>query len=126
MKTVLLLDDARAIRSVFAELVRQAGYEAQTAQSAEEALQYIVDYGIPDLIISDIHMPGLGGLEFCRRVRNLSKQTPIIVMTALSDKALVAQGEQIGVHSWMLKPIGPEYFLNKLKMILDEVQALST
>lgn len=126
MKTVLLLDDVRAIRSVFAEVIRQAGFEAQTAASAREALEYIVDHGAPDLIVSDIHMPGIDGMEFCKRVRQFSRHTPIVVMSALSDKDLIVQAQQLGVHSWMLKPVTPEYFLNKLNLILGEAQALST
>jgi len=125
MKTVLLLDDARSIRSVYAEVIRQAGFEAQTASSAEEGLQYIVDHGTPDLIVTDINMPGISGLEFCKRVRNVAKHTPIIVMSALSDKSLVAQAKELGVHGWILKPAEPEYFLNKISYVLGQPQALS-
>lgn len=126
MKTVLLLDDARSIRSVYAEVIRQAGFEAQTASSAEEGLQQIVDHGTPDLIVTDVNMPGMSGLEFCKRVRLVSRHTPIIVMSALSDKGLVAEARLVGVQAWMLKPVEPEYFLNKLKSCLGEAQALSS
>ena len=125
MKTVLLIDDARAVRSVYAEVVRQAGFQAQTASSAEEALQYIVDNGTPDLIVTDIKLPGISGLEFCKRFRKVAKHTPVLVMSALSDKGLVAEAKTVGVQGWLLKPVEPEYFLNKLKSVLGEAQALS-
>ena len=125
MKTVLLVDDARSVRSVYAEVIRQAGFEAQTASSAEEALQYIVDNGTPDLIVTDINLPGISGLEFCKRFRKVAKFTPVLVMSALSDKGLVAEARTVGVQGWMLKPVEPEYFLNKLKSVLGETQALS-
>ncbi|MCE2746747.1 MAG: response regulator [Burkholderiales bacterium] len=124
MKTVLLLDDARSIRSVYSEVIRQAGFEAVTASSAEEGLQYIVDHGTPDLIITDINMPGMSGMEFCKRVRHVAIQTPLLVMSVLSDKGLVAEARNLGVQGWMLKPVEPEYFLNKLKSVLGESQAL--
>lgn len=125
MKTVLLIDDARSVRSVYAEVIRQAGFEAQTASSAEEALQCIVDRGTPHLIVTDINLPGINGLEFCKRFRTVAKHTPILVMSALSDKGLVAEAKTVGVQGWMLKPVEPEYFLNKLKSVLGETQALS-
>ena len=125
MKTVLLIDDARAIRSVFAEMIRQAGFEPHTASSSEEALQHIIDNGTPDLIVTDINLPGISGLEFCKRFRKVARHTPILVMSAISDKGLVAEARSVGVQGWMLKPVEPEYFLNKLKSVLGEVQALS-
>jgi two-component system, chemotaxis family, chemotaxis protein CheY len=126
MKTVLLLDDARAIRSVYSEVIRQAGFEAITASSAEEGLQYIADHGTPDLIVTDINMPGMRGLEFCKRVQHVASHTPIFVMSALSDKGLVTEAKKVGVQGWMLKPVEPEYFLNKLKSVLGESQPLSS
>lgn len=126
MKTVLLVDDAKSIRSVFAEVIRQAGFEAQTASSAEEALQTIVDNGMPDLVVTDINLPGISGLEFCKRFRKVASHTPILVLSALSDKDLVAEARTVGVQGWMLKPVEPEYFLNKLKSVLGETQALSS
>lgn len=125
MKTVLLLDDARSIRSVYAEVIRQAGFDACTVSSAEEGLQHIVDHGTPDLIVTDINMPGINGLEFCRRVRHVAKHIPILVMSAQSDKGLVDEARAIGVQGWMLKPVEPEYFLNKLRSVLGAPQAVS-
>ena len=126
MKTVLLLDDVRAIRSVYAEVIRQAGFEAHTASSAEEGLQHIAEHGAPDLIVTDINMPGTSGLGFCKHVRSLSKQTPILVMSAYSDKDLVIEAKSPGIAGWMLKPVEPEYFLNTLRAVLGEPQTLST
>ncbi|HEX4918362.1 MAG TPA: response regulator [Limnobacter sp.] len=114
MKTVLLLDDARAIRSIFGELIRRAGFEAQTASTAEEGFQYIQEHGAPDLIVTDINMPGITGLEFCRRVRSMTNHVPILVLSAQSDKELIQEARQAGVNGWMLKPVEPEYFMNRV------------
>lgn len=125
MKTVLLLDDARAIRSVYAEVIRQAGFEAYTASSAEEGLQHIAEHGAPDLIVTDINMPDTSGIEFCKRLRKLTKHTPIIVMSAYSDKSLVIEAKSLGIMRWILKPVEPEYFLNTLRAVLGEPQTES-
>lgn len=126
MKKVLLLDDARAIRSVYAEVIRQAGFEVETASNAEDGLKYITEFGAPDLIVTDINMPGMCGLDFCRQVRQLSRHTAILVMSALSDKESIIEVMTLGIQGWLLKPVEPEYFLNKLKLILGEAHALST
>lgn len=125
MKTVLLLDDARAIRSVYAEVIRQAGFEAYTASSAEEGLQHIIEHGAPDLIVTDINMPGVDGIAFCQHLRNLTKHTPIVVMSAYSDKSQVLEARSLGIMRWILKPVEPEYFLNTLRAVLGEPQTLS-
>ena len=115
-----------SLSKAFAEIIRQAGFEPHTASSSEEALQHIIDNGTPDLIVTDINLPGISGLEFCKRFRKVAKHTPILVMSAISDKGLVAEARSVGVQGWMLKPVQPEYFLNKLKSVLDETQALSS
>jgi CheY-like chemotaxis protein len=125
MKKVLLVDDARSIRSVFSEVIRQAGFQAHTSSSAEEGFQFITENGVPDLIVTDINLPGVSGIEFCRQVRKVAQYTPILVISALSDKDLVAEAKIVGVQGWMLKPVEPEYFLSKLKSILGKPHALS-
>lgn len=126
MKTVLLLDDARAIRNIYSEVIRQAGFQAYTAADAEEGLLHIAEHGLPDLIVTDINMPGIGGLEFCKRVRDISKQVPMFVMSVYSERALVMEAQFLGITGWMLKPVEPEYFLNALRAVFDDPQTLST
>ncbi|WP_370263705.1 PleD family two-component system response regulator [Limnobacter sp.] len=120
MKTVLLLDDARSVRSVFGELIRKAGLEAHTASTAEEGFQYIQEHGAPDLIVTDINMPGITGLEFCRRVRHIEQSVPILVLSAQSDRSLIQEAQQAGVNGWMLKPVEPEYFMNRVMSALAQ------
>ncbi|HEX4855264.1 MAG TPA: response regulator, partial [Limnobacter sp.] len=111
MKKVLLVDESHSIRTTYAEVVRQAGFTAETVASAKEALQHIVEHGTPDLIITEINLPGLGGLEFCRRVRSVSRNTPIFIISTQSDKEQIAEARQIGIQGWLLKPVQPELLL---------------
>lgn len=126
MKTVLLLDDAQAIRSVYSEVIRQAGFQAHTAASGEEGLLHIDEHGMPDLIVTDINMLGIGGLEFCKRVRDISEHMPVFVMSSYSERHLVIEAQFLGINVWMLKPVKPEYFLNQLRTVLGDPQTLST
>lgn len=126
MKKVLLVDDSRSIRSVYAEVIRQAGFEAIAVEDAKAALQHIVEQGPPHLIVTEVNLPGMDGLELCKRVRTVSKSLPILVMSTKSDKALITTAKTLGLQGWLLKPVEPEYFLNKLNEMLSPVQTASS
>lgn len=120
MKTVLLLDDARSIRTLFAQLVEKAGHTAVTAENPSEALSLIADGLKPDLILTDINMPGMNGIEFAREVRSKLIGVPILVMSTESDKRLIMEAREAGVTGWLLKPVDHDTFMNKLRMLLGE------
>lgn len=120
MKKVLLLDDARSIRETYAAVVKQAGYEVDMASNAEEAIQKIIADGVPDLIVTDVNMPGISGIEFCKRIRAAAKGVPIIVMSSESDKNMIVDAKKAGISGWMLKPVPPEIFYNKIRSLLGE------
>jgi CheY-like chemotaxis protein len=79
----------------------------------------------PDLIILDILMPNMSGLEVCRRLRNEPglKETPIILLTALQGPDLGVKGRQAGATSTIRKPFGPEHILNAIERILGRKAA---
>jgi two-component system, chemotaxis family, chemotaxis protein CheY len=126
MKKVLLVDESRSIRSVYAEVIQQAGFEAIAVSDAKAALQHIVEHGTPSLIVTEVNLPGISGLELCKRVRAVSKDLPFLIMSAQSDKDLIAVAKSMDIQGWLLKPVEPEYFLNKLNAVLGPVQTLSS
>lgn len=63
MATILLIDDANTIRLVCAQILKQAGHDVRTAATAQQGIRDIVEAGAPDLIITDIDMPGMDGLD---------------------------------------------------------------
>jgi len=125
MKKVLLVDESRSIRTTYAEVVRQAGFSPEAVANAKEALHYIVEHGTPDLIITEINLPGLSGLEFCRRVRSVCKNTPILIISTQSSKEQIAEAKLVGIQGWLLKPVQPELLLNKLQTLFNPAQAVT-
>jgi CheY-like chemotaxis protein len=119
-KKVLLLDDARSIRIVFKKIIEEAGYVALIASNAQEALQMLHDGSTPDLIVSDLNMPGLNGIQFSKLALEMLPECPILIMSNESDKKLVQEAIAVGVSGWMLKPVDREVFVSKLHKFLEE------
>lgn len=109
-RRVLLVDDSRAQRQVFAIQLRRAGYEVSEAGSGFEALE-ICKAQEPDFVISDWVMPQLSGPELCQRFRALdrSKYGYFILLTSSSDSADITAGLAAGADDFLIKPVsGPE------------------
>ncbi len=104
MKKVLIVDDDPNIRFLFAEMLKMEGYEVITASTGTKALQLIVENNFA-LIILDIKMPGVHGLEVLRRLRDKGNETPIIICSAfegMKDDFII---ESYGVSDYLVKPI---------------------
>ncbi|MGR3318670.1 MAG: response regulator [Candidatus Anammoxibacter sp.] len=81
-KQILVIDDEEIIRESFVLALRDSGYSVETASTGEEGIEKVKE-GIPDLIFLDMRMPGIGGIEALRRLRNINKDVPIFIITAL-------------------------------------------
>jgi two-component system chemotaxis response regulator CheY len=118
MAIILLIDDANTIRNVCAQILKQASHEVRTAASAEAGIQEIVDFGVPNLIITDIDMPGMDGLELCERIRQTGATVPILVITSYSDKEMILKARALNLAGWLLKPVTPESLIQKVNEAL--------
>lgn len=117
-KKILVVEDIADTRDMLALMLRVEGYIVYTAVDGEEALK-LLETHCPDLIITDINMPRLDGLELIKLVRQLPecRELPIIVMTAYSsDKA--ADGLKAGADMALKKPIDPSSFMKGVTEIL--------
>lgn len=122
MAIILLIDDATTIRNVCAHILKQAGHEVRTAASAKEGIQDIVEAGAPDLIITDIDMPGMNGLDMCNRIRQTGAKLPILVITSHSDKEMIQKAKSLKLEGWLLKPVTPENLISKVDAALASRQ----
>lgn len=119
-KTTILVvdDDVRLLRFVRANL-ESVGYKVLLSEDAETAVG-VVEKEMPDVIILDVMLPGLGGFEFARRVREFSP-VPILMLTAKSEEADVVAGLRVGADDYMTKPFGVQELLARVEAIMRRV-----
>jgi DNA-binding response OmpR family regulator len=84
MKRILVVDDEEGIRQLYKEELEDEGYEVELAERGEEALEKI-SKAKPDVVILDLKMPGMGGLEVLERIREQDKDLPVVISTAYGE-----------------------------------------
>ena len=115
--TVLIVDDertlARAVKAFFAE----AGYEAEVADDGERALA-LVQTLRPDVVFTDVRLPGMSGIDLLRRIREFDPAIPVIIMTAYGTIEGAVEAVKLGAFDYMKKPVD----LEELKLLADRAR----
>ncbi len=112
---ILAIDDTRTLRELLCRTLRAASYDVVEAENGEEGLVRFGD-ARPDVVITDLNMPVLDGIEFTRavRARNDGAEVPIIILTTESGAEIKAEGRKAGATAWMVKPFDPQRLLDML------------
>jgi two-component system response regulator MprA len=113
---ILVVDDDAAITTALRRALSYEGYHVDIAHDGEEGLRDARDR-IPDLVILDVLMPGIDGLEFCRRVR-ASDDTPILMLTARDEVADRVRGLDAGADDYLVKPFASDELLARVRALL--------
>ncbi len=113
---ILVVDDETQIARVLRRGLSARGYEVQTASDGEEALQAFSQWPA-DLVITDLSMPQMGGLELCRRLRKLS-QVPIIVLSVKGEERTKVEALDAGADDYVTKPFGIDELLARVRAAL--------
>jgi DNA-binding NarL/FixJ family response regulator len=123
-KRLLVVDDDPGLLRAVAETLRTEGYEVKTARRGAEALVYIAE-SLPDLIVSDIRMPGMDGYELVRNLRASSRTRliPIVFLTAKDETADRIAGFRSGVDAYLTKPFEPDELVAVVANILKRVES---
>jgi two-component system nitrogen regulation response regulator GlnG len=116
---VWIIDDDRSIRWVFEKALAREGIEHRTFSAAQEALDAL-DSERPQVVVSDIRMPGLSGLEFMQRLKEKLPSTPVIIMTAYSDLESAVAAFQGGAFEYLPKPFDVDHAVELVRRALDE------
>ena len=110
-KTILIVDDSATMLMSLTSILSMAGYQVESATNGKLALDKLVAGLRPNLIVTDINMPVMGGLEMIGKVRALPgcRFFPILTLTTESETAKRDEGRRLGATGWLVKPIaGPE------------------
>lgn len=120
-KKVLIVDDEPSIVTLLEYNLKQAGFEVIAANDGEEGLQKaIVEQ--PDLIILDLMLPKMDGIEVCKQLRQQKIMVPILMLTAKDDEFDKVLGLELGADDYMTKPFSPREVVARMKAIFRRVQ----
>lgn len=113
---ILVVDDEPAILRALRTNLTARGYEVQAVQTGEEAVRHIQE-GAPDLVILDLMLPGMSGLEVCRRIRAESP-VPIMVLSARGEERAKVHALDLGADDYVTKPFGMDELLARTRALL--------
>src|SRR6266403_3043752 len=115
-KRILVVDDEQHITMVLRSGLRQHGYDVLVANEGESALE-LCEVWAPDLVVTDLSMPNLDGLEMCRRLRAFST-VPIIVLSVKCDESIKVEALDAGADDYVTKPFTMGELLARIRAIL--------
>ncbi|HEV3045792.1 MAG TPA: response regulator transcription factor [Solirubrobacteraceae bacterium] len=114
---VLVVEDDRAVRDALRRTLMLADYEVQAAADGEAALEQLIE-SEPDAVVLDVGLPGIDGLEVCRRVRRAGSRVPILILTAREAVADRIDGLDAGADDYMVKPFDVGELKARLRALL--------
>jgi DNA-binding response OmpR family regulator len=121
--SVLVVDDEPTIGEVVSRYLERAGYEARVAEDGLAALDAVAERA-PDLIVLDLMLPGLDGLEVMRRVRAEDRSSAIILLTAKGDESDRIVGLRLGADDYVVKPFSPAELVARVDAVLRRVDTV--
>src|SRR5271168_319090 len=120
-RRILVVDDEPQITRVLRTSLSSQGYDIRVANDGETAIEIMKDW-TPDLVITDLSMPNMDGLELCRRLR-LSTKIPIIVLSVRGEEKTKVQALDAGADDYVTKPFGIDELLARVRAALRRVPA---
>ncbi|GLY51827.1 DNA-binding response regulator [Lentzea sp. NBRC 102530] len=116
VEQVLVVDDDTTVRDVVRRYLEHAGYAVELAGDGEQALRLLAAKE-PDIVVLDLMLPGMDGLEVCRRIRERGS-TPVVMLTALGEEEDRIAGLQIGADDYVTKPFSPRELALRVSSVL--------
>lgn len=118
---ILVVDDEERIRRLLRMYLEKEGYAIDEAENGEQALSLALEKDF-DLILLDVMLPGMDGIEVCSKIRQ-TKATPIIMLTAKGEESNRVQGFEVGADDYVVKPFSPREIIYRVKAILRRASA---
>ena len=124
---ILIIEDDPSIREVLEMLLQARGFQTITAENGETGLKRIEEKD-PDLVLLDLTLPGMDGLEVCRRIREIpgKAKLPVIMLTARSEESDVVVGLEMGAVDYVTKPFNNQMLIARIRAQLRRTKELET
>lgn len=119
---ILVVDDDAQVRQLIARFLRENGYRASVARDGREMREALAGAGPVDLIVLDLMLPDVSGLDLCRELRAASA-VPVIMLTAKGEETDRVVGLELGADDYIAKPFGPRELLARIRAVLRRVEA---
>ena len=119
MPSILAVDDSASMRQMVIFTLKGAGYDVTEAKDGQEALG-LAQQKKYDLVLSDVNMPNMNGIELVNALRELAdyKFVPVLMLTTESTGDMKMQGKQAGATGWIVKPFNPDQLLGTIRRVL--------
>ena len=120
LKTILLVDDSATILLSISNILGKAGYAVEKASNAADGLKKFASAAKIDLLITDLNMPGMNGIDFIKEVRKLPnyKFMPILFLTTESQQDKRMEAKAAGASGWLVKPATADELLSTIKLVV--------
>jgi two-component system phosphate regulon response regulator PhoB len=118
-EVILIVDDEEDIRELVELNLRREGYQTLTCDTGERALE-LVDSKRPDLVVLDLMLPGVDGLEVCKRLKADpdTRQVPVVMLTAKGEEADIVAGLELGADDYVTKPFSGKVLVARVRRVL--------
>jgi two-component system chemotaxis response regulator CheY len=118
-KTILIVDDSESIREIVSFTLENEGYNVLVGEDGQDALKHLNKKPI-DLILTDLHMPVMNGIEFIKTVRSNAdyKNVPILFLTTESQTAKKMEAKEAGATGWIIKPFVPAKLIEAINKVM--------
>ena len=113
-KTALVVDDEDVVRHVLAMQLKELGYQCVTASGGREALRKMSDQDFA-LVMLDVRMPGMSGLDVLKRIRREDQETCVVILTAVLDATAAGEAMSLGADDYIIKPCDHDYLSARLQ-----------
>jgi DNA-binding response OmpR family regulator len=121
--TVLFVEDEKELRTALESAIGDEFAKFIIARDGEDGLKKFKKYK-PDIVITDILMPIRNGLEMAKDIKQISRETPIIVLSAFSEKERLLKAIDVGIDKYLIKPIDPDELMLTVNYVADELLSL--
>ncbi|BBO86999.1 sigma-54-dependent transcriptional regulator [Desulfosarcina ovata] len=118
MSTILIIDDDDQLRISFERLLKEEGYQVCTAASGEAGIRMLTE-SIPDLVVLDVRLPGINGLETFRQIHQIEQKLPVIIMTAYGTTETAIEATKMGAFDYVIKPFDIPQMLSTIAQALE-------